>query len=196
VISSTSRSSAEIDISALSARLKLLEEENRWLKAQLFGRSSEKTPREDLHPGQAGLFNEAEALAAAPEMAPVSVTIRAHQRLKHGRKRLDAALPRVEVIHDISEAEKRCAADGTTLERIGEEISEQLDYQPAKIRVIRNIRPKYACPCCRQGVKIAPTGLPRARNDGRLDDPPRSHPCGADHQLARRAATRGSTDPL
>jgi transposase len=86
----------------------------------------------------------------------VSVTIPTHQRLKHGRKRLDASLPRVDVIHDISEAEKRCTADGTTLERIGEEISEQLDYQPAKIRVIRNIRPKYACPCCRQGIKIAP----------------------------------------
>jgi hypothetical protein len=64
VISSTSLSSAEIDISALIARLRLLEEENRWLKAQLFGRSSEKTPREDLHPAQAWLFNEAEALAA------------------------------------------------------------------------------------------------------------------------------------
>jgi transposase len=156
VISSTQLTSAEIDISALTARLKLLEEENRWLKAQLFGRSSEKTPREDLHPAQAWLFNEAEALAAAAETAPVSVTIHAHQRLKHGRKRLDAALPRVDVIHDISDAEKRCAADGATLERIGEEISEQLDYQPAKIRVIRNIRPKYACPCCRQGIKIAP----------------------------------------
>ena len=156
MISSTPQSSPEFDISALTVRLKLLEEENRWLKAQLFGRSSEKTPREDLHPGQAWLFNEAEALAAAAETASVSVTIQAHQRLKHGRKRLDASLPRVDVIHDISEAEKCCAADGTTLERIGEEISEQLDYQPAKILVIRNIRPKYACPCCRQGIKIAP----------------------------------------
>ena len=156
MISSTPQSSAEIDISALTARLKLLEEENCWLKAQLFGRSSEKTAREDLHPSQAWLFNEAEALATVAETAPASVMIRAHPRLKHGRKRLDPALPRMDVIHDISEAEKRCAADGMTLERIGEEISEQLDYQPAKIRVIRNIRPKYACPCCHQGVKIAP----------------------------------------
>ena len=142
MISSTPPSSAEIDISALTARLKLLEEENRWLKAQLFGRSSEKTPREDLHSGQAWLFNEAEALATAAETALASVSVHAHQRLKHGRKRLDATLPRVDVVHDIPDAEKRCAADGTTLERIGEEISEQLDYQPAKIRVIRNIRPK------------------------------------------------------
>jgi hypothetical protein len=100
VISSTSPSSAEIDISALTARLKLLEEENCWLKAQLFGRSSEKSAREDIHPDQAWLFNEAEALAAA-ETAPIAVTIHAYQRLKHGRKKLDAALPRVDVVHDI-----------------------------------------------------------------------------------------------
>lgn len=42
------------------------------------------------------------------------------------------------------------------LTRIGEEISEQLDSQPAKVRVIRNIRPKYACACCKSGVAIAP----------------------------------------
>jgi transposase len=47
--------------------------------------------------------------------------------------------------------------------RIGEEVSEKLDIVPAKVRVIRNIRPKYACKKC-QGletegptVKIAPT---------------------------------------
>ena len=154
MISSTRSSSAEIDISALTARLKLLEEENRWLKAQLFGRSSEKTRREDIHPGQAQLFNEAEALAA--DMARAKISVPAHQRAKHGRRRLDPALPRADVVRDIPESEKRCAADGTPLERIGEEISEQLDYQPAKIRVIRNIRPKYACPCCREGIKIAP----------------------------------------
>lgn len=35
-------------------------------------------------------------------------------------------------------------------------MSEQLDYELEKIRVIRHIRPKYSCSCCQQGVKIAP----------------------------------------
>ena len=65
----------------------------------------------------------------------------------------------MEVIHDLPESEKVCERDGTALERIGEETSEQLDYQPAKVRVIRHVRPKYACPCCRQGVKLAPVPL-------------------------------------
>lgn len=51
---------------------------------------------------------------------------------------------------------------GCELKRIGEEISEQLDIVPAKIQVIRHIRPKYACPVCEgveddgPTVKIAP----------------------------------------
>ena len=65
----------EVHTQAREERIGLLEEENRWLKAQLLGRSSEKTPDEDINPEQAWLFNEAEALAKAAESAPVSVTI-------------------------------------------------------------------------------------------------------------------------
>ncbi|MDQ3566281.1 MAG: IS66 family transposase zinc-finger binding domain-containing protein [Pseudomonadota bacterium] len=36
---------------------------------------------------------------------------------------------------------------------IGEEISEQLDIEPAKVRVIRHVRKKYACPHCNQGSR-------------------------------------------
>ena len=137
-------------------RVQLLEEENRWLKAQLFGRASERTPREERSAEQGWLFNEAEALAQAAAAAPPSVTIPTHERRPRGRKPLSAEFPRVEVVHDLPEAEKVCPLDGTPLERIGEERSEQLDFKPAQVRVIRNVRPKYACPCCRQGVTIAP----------------------------------------
>jgi transposase len=145
-----------MQLEAREVRIGLLEEENRWLKAQLLGRSTEKTPVEELNPEQGKLFNEAEALAQAAEAAPVSITIPAHERGKGGRKKIAAELPREDVVHDLPEQQKICAADGTALKRIGEEISEQLDYQPAKLRVIRNIRPKYACPCCQAGVAIAP----------------------------------------
>src|SRR5271170_1845262 len=84
---------------ALDERIKLLEEENRWLKAQLFGRSSEKMPAEEHHPDQAWLFNEIEVLAASATDAPETITIPAHDRAKRGRKRLAADIPRVEVLH-------------------------------------------------------------------------------------------------
>jgi transposase len=142
---------------AREERIKLLEEEN--LKAQLFGRSSEKTPAEEVSPDQGWLFNEAEALVHLSQSAPEEILIPAHERKKRGRKPLSPDLPRVEVLHDLADHEKVCAKDGSTLECIGEEICEQLDYKPAHVRVLRHIRPKYACPCCREGVKIAPTPL-------------------------------------
>jgi transposase len=170
VISTGQRPPSTADISALAARLAaleaygaareerigLLEEENRWLKSQLFGRSSEKSAPEHMSPDQRWLFNESEVLAETATEPPETITIPAHKRTKRGRKKLSATLPRVEVVHDLSEADKICPLDGTVLERIGQETSEQLEMIPAQIRVIRHIRAKYACPCCRTGIKIAP----------------------------------------
>ena len=143
-------------LAALDERNQLLEEENRWLKAQLFGRSSEKTPVEERNPDQAWLFNEIEVLAESQPDAPETITIPAYDRVRRGRKKLSAHLPRIDVVHDLSDAEKICPTDGATLERIGQETSEQLQLIPAQVRVIRHIRPKYSCPCCRSGVRIAP----------------------------------------
>lgn len=138
----------------LEQQVALLQEQLAWMKRRMFGRSSEKSAAEDISPDQGWLFNEAEVLWTIS--APETLTIAAHERRRGRRKRLAADLPRVEIIHDLAESEKVCARDGSALERIGEETSEQLDYQPAKVRVIRHVRPKYACPCCRQGVKLAP----------------------------------------
>jgi transposase len=74
---------------------------------------------------------------------------------KPGRKALASHLPRIPVRHDLPESEQVCIC-GAKLVEFDAEVSEQLDYEPAKIRVIRHIRPKYSCPCCKQGVKIAP----------------------------------------
>lgn len=134
----------------------LLEQENRWLKAQLFGRSSEKHCTVDTSPAQGWLFGVAEPVANEAPPTTVAILIAAHARQPRGRKKLAAHLPRIEVLHDLSAADKVCAHDGTALVRIGEEVAEQLDFQPARLRVLRHIRPQYACPCCRQGVKIAP----------------------------------------
>ena len=51
-------------------------------------------------------------------------------------------LPRERVNYDLSEAEK---AEFDSLERIGEEVSETLEYTPAKLIVIEHVRAKYAC---------------------------------------------------
>jgi transposase len=138
----------------------ILREQVRLLRAQLFGRKTEKRHgvKDD---GQALLFDEAEACAVLEEESGQETEIKAHKRSKRGRKPLPADLPRVDVIHDLSEEEKVCAC-GCMKNRIGEEVSEQLDIIPAKIQVIRNIRYKYVCKNCEgveadePAVKIAP----------------------------------------
>ena len=149
----------EAQVRTTQERNELLEQENRWLKSQLFGRSSEKTPIEDRAPDQQWLFNEAEALTAVAASASETIAIPAHDRKKRGRKPLAASLPRIEILHDLPQDQKVCPHDGTALQRIGEETSEQLDYIPAVVRVLKHIRPKYACPCCRNGVRTAPVPL-------------------------------------
>jgi len=131
----------------LQQQVELLKEQIAWFKKHAFERSSEKhTPDTNVRQGQ--LFNEAEAIAGVNPQAEVAVTIPAYKRRKKGRKAISKDLPRVDIIHDLPEAGKVCAQDGQALRKIGEVISEQLDYVPAKLRVLRHIRYKYVCGHC------------------------------------------------
>jgi transposase len=114
------------------------------------------------NPAQRDLFlNEAEALApngtpVAEEAKLEAVEVAGHRRKKRGRKPLDPHLPREIVRHELPEAERVCAYDGTRLVEIGTEISEQLDIVPQQVRVIQHHRVKYACPCCDESIRVTP----------------------------------------
>jgi transposase len=113
---------------------------------RLYGRSSEK-----IDPGQLLLFGQAmqqaaEALQAAQERSSPKPA-----RQGHGRKPLPADLPRHRVEHPIDPAELTCPCCDQPRVRIGQEISEQLDYTPASLFVIQHVRPKYACRHCDDG---------------------------------------------
>ncbi len=104
-------------------------------------------------PKQLSLFDQPEEdfpIADQPEEDD-EIDIPGHKRKKRGRKPIPENLPRIEVVHDIDDAEKQCEC-GCLKKCIGEEVSEQLDIIPAKIQVIRNIRLKYACKNC-EGVE-------------------------------------------
>ena len=49
-----------------------------------------------------------------------------------------------------------CLCCGKMPERIGEEVSEEIEFVPAKLIRRRTVRPKYACRCGEAGVAIAP----------------------------------------
>ncbi len=141
-------------IASFQEQISYLQEHVRLLRNEIFGRKSEKRPLpEDGRQQQ--LFDEADGdIRQAPEPIPVA----SHKRRKAGRKPLPANLPRVEVIHDLTESQKHCAC-GSPLSRIGEEVCEKLDIIPAKVQVIRHIRYKYACKGCEGVESQTPTVL-------------------------------------
>ena len=142
----------DAELEARDAEIAQLREYVRLLRHQRFGTKSEK-----VHPDQLRIFNEAEqGVAAVQAKGDDEICVPAHSRRKGGRRALPESLPCIEVLHDLSEEEKVCTRDGSALVEIGREQSEQLEIIPAKLRRVRHIRPKYACPTCKQGVKVAP----------------------------------------
>lgn len=130
-----------------------LYEQNRLLKHGRFGKSSEKY----LDPNPQGrLFDEAVPLEDSKEIesAEVEIQIPAHTRKKPGRKPLPKEYPRIEILHDLSDAEKVCAC-GHPLTCIGDERTEQLDIIPEKIYVLVHVHKKYACSHCEETIKTA-----------------------------------------
>ena len=125
--------------------IKILSEQIKSLQDRLFGKKTEKIHNDD----QLSLFDIPEPDCPLLE-EPEEINVPSHSRKKPGRKPLPENLPRVEVIHDLSEEEKTCGC-GCIKSRCGQEVSEQLEIIPAQMRVIKNVRYKYACKNC-EGV--------------------------------------------
>ena len=80
---------------------------------------------------------------AASDIPPALV-----RRRGHGRKKKPTDLPRQRHEIDLTEAEKRCPCCAAPRVRIGTEVSERLDYQPASLFVREIARPTYVCRAC------------------------------------------------
>jgi transposase len=133
-----------------------LKEEYLALKRLLFGPRRERLPEA---PGQGHLFDtEPTASTTPPEPAAgdPSEPAPAKHRKGHGRRPIGDHLPRRDVLHEVPEEDRTCTC-GRARTRIGEDVTEQLDYIPGKIEVLRHVYPKYACSRCKDGVTRAPT---------------------------------------
>ncbi|MDP3873518.1 MAG: IS66 family transposase [Methyloversatilis sp.] len=94
--------------------------------------------------------NEA-AMAAMAATATLADLIPIDAAPRHpGRNRLPDHLPRSREEH--LPANTHCGSDcpqcGGALKRLGEDVSEELEYIPARFRVVRHVRPKFACGRC------------------------------------------------
>ena len=131
-----------------------LKEEYLELKRLLFGPRRERLPEA---PGQLHLF-DADAPPSLPDEsadpAPAEEPPRRKRTKGHGRREIPDHLPRKDVPHDVSPEERVCDC-GREKAGIGEDVTEQLEYEPGKMWVLRHIYPKYACSCCKDGVTSA-----------------------------------------
>jgi transposase len=66
---------------------------------------------------------------------------------RSGRQPLARHLVRERVVHDLAESEKHCTCCGQDLRLIAEETSERYEFIPAVMKVIEDVRLKYACDC-------------------------------------------------
>lgn len=121
----------------------------RQLQRAQFGRRSERLNDDQLALGLEDLEADIGRVAERdPETPPpADDTPRAGPR----RKPLPSHLPRVERKLDAPSAQCPCCSG--SLHAIGESVSEQLDWVPAQLRVLRTVRPKFACRSCTKVVQ-------------------------------------------
>lgn len=144
--------------------LKLVIEKYRRM---IFGRKSEKLSREleqlelrleELETTQAA-DQAADDVAEAQE--PSSAQTESKPRTSRPRRKpLPEDLPR-EVIMHMPEHDS-CPCCGGELRQFGEDVSEQLERIPATYKVIRHVRPKFACVGCDRVVEAPAPSRPIA----------------------------------
>lgn len=152
-------------ISSRDAELERLQLIIARLRRLQFGRKSEKIQREieqlelqleDLEEGAA------EKKQRAGNTLPLAaVAIFASVTEKPARRALPEHLPRQTEIHQPEQ--ESCPGCGGELRKLGEDVSEMLEYVPARFKVIRHVRPKLSCTKCDVIVQAEAPSRPIAR---------------------------------
>jgi len=164
-VATIDRTAADLTASAALAKLQTLriaklEHEVARLRRIQFGRSSEQHGADQLRL----LFEDATSDAVTGEPAnddtPGEIATPAIRR--GGKAPLPVHLLRREIEHLPAGGGDRCArpgCDGAQV-RIGEDVTEVLDYIPARFEVIRHVRPRLACRACERIMQAPVPSLP------------------------------------
>jgi transposase len=100
--------------------------------------------------------------------SPTSKEKKESDRRGHGRRPLPKTLERRRVVLDLEESQRQCQHCCTPMQKIGEDVSERLEFIPASLQVIEEVRPKYACA---KGCGVAAAPKPAAPIEKGLPGP-------------------------
>jgi len=136
------------ELQSRDGRISDLEHRLSLLLRKLYGNKSEK-----LDPRQTSLFDllataAEDQVAVAEQASPraagdnspdetPAATSTTKQQPGHGRRRLPDQLQRREVLHDLTDSEKEALGGAANLVVIGREVTEQLEWEPSCLYVIR-----------------------------------------------------------
>ncbi|MDA1325626.1 MAG: IS66 family transposase [Proteobacteria bacterium] len=133
-------------VASLASELKvrdiLIEKLKHQLAGQrrhLFGSRSESLDQLEL------TLEEEEIARAGEEPAEQTTPAPTGEKRQPKRRPLPDRLPRNEIVLSAGDA---CAACGGQLKRLGEDVTEELEYVPGRFIVNRIVRPRMACACC------------------------------------------------
>ncbi len=147
----------DTDLHAAQTKIQALVLELAHLRRMRFGARSEALTGEERDLFQETLASDIAAvearLAQKQEEQAETAPVQKPPRPRAGRQPLPDHLPRIEHHHEPESC--TCGKCGGELVKIGEDISEQLDVEPARFFVHRHIRPQYACRPC-ETVSAAP----------------------------------------
>lgn len=144
-------SQREQQIQLLELKNQKLAHELAYLKRLRYSARSESMSAE-----QKALFEddvEQDLAAIAAELDPTPAEDTRKPRARAGRQPLPTHLERIEVRHEPEQC--TCGQCQSPLVKISEDVSEQLDIEPARFFVVRHIRPQYACRQC-ETITAAP----------------------------------------
>jgi len=136
-----------------------------YLKRQRFGKKSEQLGGEQVELFEESRLADISAVEEEISGLGLQVTVPQHQRLVAKRQALPEHLPRTDIHHEVESTACGC---GHVLKRIGEDVSEKLDYVPGVFTVERHIRGKWACAHCQTLVQapvpaqVIDKGIPTA----------------------------------
>ena len=132
------------------------------LRRMQFGRKSEKLDRQieqlELRLDELQATQAEDTAASHP---PAGVASIANVAAKPVRQPLPEHLPRE--VRRYLPRQAACPDCGGELKYLGEDISEILEYVPARFKVIRQVRPKLACACCERIVQAQAPSRPIER---------------------------------
>jgi transposase len=132
------------------------------LRRMQFGRKSEKLDRQieqlELRLDE---LEATQAVKLAASQTPAIISPAAQVAAKPVRRPLPEHLPRE--VRKYSPKQEACPDCGGELNHLGEDVSEILEYVPARFKVIRQVRPKLACACCERIVQAEAPSRPIER---------------------------------